>query len=482
MTQRQKSDFIEFVWVWNATQNLGTPQHHRRIARWLDARVAAGDHRLLLMAFRGSGKSTLVGLFCAWWLFINPESRILVLAADQSLAGKMVGQVRRIIERHPLCEALLPDGPRGEDGWAADRFTVARHGVLRDPSMLAQGLTGNITGARAELIICDDIEVAGNCDTAAKREDMRDRLAECEFVLVPSGTQIFVGTPHTNQSLYRVQEETLLAGYRRLVIPLLGIDGQSAWPERFPPEAIEALRDRVGPLHFARQMQLRAVRSEVLRLDPSLIIRYHAEPDYREANGQAQLHLMGHRMVSGGGFWDPSFGRPDGGDGSVLAAAFADGEGHHYLHSLTWLTHDPERPEDSATQQCRRVAAIAGELHLPAVHVETNGLGKFLPAMLRHALSEARVPCTVREHVSRRAKHERILAALDPLLAARRLHAHDTVLAGRLPDEMAEWRPDDRAARDDARDAIAGLILSEPVRLPRLPPPPPRPPSWRGGQ
>ena len=82
MTPKPKSDFIEFVWVWNKTQGMGTPAHHRRIARWCDARVAAGDHRLLLMAFRGSGKSTLVGLFCAWWLHRNPEARILVLAAD----------------------------------------------------------------------------------------------------------------------------------------------------------------------------------------------------------------------------------------------------------------------------------------------------------------------------------------------------------------------------------------------------------------
>lgn len=472
---RPKTDFIEFTWVWNQTQGLSTPTHHRRIARWLDQRVAADERRLLLMAFRGSGKSTMVGLFCAWWLHREPDTRILVLAADQALAAKMVNQVRRIIEKHPLCEHLLPDG---EDAWASDRFTVPRQAILRDPSMLAQGLTGNITGARAEMIICDDVEVAGNCDTATKRADMRQRLAECEFVLVPHGTQMFVGTPHTNESLYR-PAEAMLTGARRMVIPLLNRAGLSAWPERFPLPAIETLRDRVGPIHFARQMQLQAVRSESIRLDPSLIVRYRDEPDYREANGRAQMFLMGARMVSGAAFWDPSFGRADGGDGSVLAAAFVDAEGRFYLQRLAWLRHDPEAGDDSAGQQCRQVVDVVRDLHLPAVFIETNGLGKFLPALLRRALSEARIACVVREHVSHRAKHERILAALDPLLAARRLHAHDDVLAGRLASEMSEWRPGDRAARDDALDAIAGLILSEPVRLPRLPPPP-RPPSWRG--
>jgi hypothetical protein len=139
-------DLPEFVWIWNNRLGQETPAHHRRIARWLAARDAAAERRLLLMAFRGAGKSTLVGLWCAWRLLRRPDTRILVLAADQPLAVKMVAQVRRIIERHPLCRHLRPNTP---EAWAADRFTVRRPGVLRDPSVLAAGIGGNITGARA---------------------------------------------------------------------------------------------------------------------------------------------------------------------------------------------------------------------------------------------------------------------------------------------------------------------------------------------
>ncbi|MBK1658059.1 phage terminase large subunit [Paracraurococcus ruber] len=478
MTKETEADFLEVVWIWNHLQSQSTPAPHRRMARWLQARWDAGDTRLLLMAFRGCGKSTLVGLFCVWRLLRAPDTRILVLAADQALAVKMVAQVRRILERHPLCAHLRPDGP---GDWAMDRFTVARNAVLRDPSMLAQGISGNITGARADLIICDDVEVAGNCDTPAKRAELRERLNESEFVLVPGGTMLFVGTPHCADTIYApaTKPDAHLRGYRRLVLPLLDANGDSAWPERFTAPGIAALRDRVGPLAFARQMLLQPVAEAALRLDPALIIQYGEEPEYREANGRSQLSLLGRRLLSGGAFWDPAYGRPGTGDASVLAATYVDGEGNSYLHRLAYITHDPDSPVDPATQQCQAVAAIMRDLLLPVVRVETNGLGRFLPALLRRELSRANAPCTVVEHASRRGKADRILSAFDPALAARRLHAHASVFRTPFAAEMAAWRPDAANARDDALDAVAGCLLTEPVRLPQLPPVPRRP-SWRG--
>jgi hypothetical protein len=480
MARRSIADagFLEFTWVWNRRHHNDTPSVHRRIARWLEARDAAGERRLLLMAFRGCGKSTLVGLWCAWLLARRPQTRILVLAADASLAVKMVASVRRIIERHPLCRHLLPDAP---DVWASDRFTVARDGALRDPSMMAQGIGGNVTGSRAEVIVCDDVEVAGNCDTPGKRADLRERLAEAEFILVPDGTILFVGTPHCEDSLYRspAEEGAYLRGYRRLAVPVMNAAGASAWPERFSREAVAALRDRVGPLQFQRQMMLQPVASSAVRLDPAAIVRYGEEPAYREAQGRGVLTLMGRRLVSGGAFWDPAYGRPGEGDASVLACTYGDAEGHHFLHRLAYLTHDPEAADDPATQQCRAVAAVLGALLLPSVRVETNGLGRFLPALLRRELARAGVACAVVEHASTRAKADRILAALEPALAARRLHAHESVFRSPFPGEMAEWRPGAAGVRDDALDAVAGCLLSEPVRL-VAGARPLRRPDWRG--
>lgn len=200
MTERP-SDFLTFLEIWNQETGLSTPPHHQEIAKWLQDVYDNPPRKGLLMAFRNSGKSTLVGLFCAWILVKNPEERILIVSADSRLATKMSRHVRRIIEHHPLAKHLLP---KKKEEWAGAIFSVERGCHHRDPSVMAMGITGGITGARADIIICDDIEIPRNSNTLKKRQDLRERLLELEFILSPEGLHLYIGTPHTHDTIYQV--------------------------------------------------------------------------------------------------------------------------------------------------------------------------------------------------------------------------------------------------------------------------------------
>lgn len=466
---KKTTGFPLFMAVWNKAQGQGTPAVHMRIARWLEKRRLDGDLRLLLMAFRSCGKSTIVGLYAAWLLWRQPALRILVLAADGSLAAKMVRNTKRIIERHPLTTGMRPDKP---DQWAADRFTVKRRAEWRDPSMIAFGIGANITGSRADVIICDDVEVPNTCDTPDKRENLRDRLAELSFVLVPSGTQIYVGTPHSYETLY---ESELVQDYHALRVPLLKADGSSVWPERFSADDIESLKKSGGPRRFAAQMMLRAQPATDSRLSVEVLQWYEGDLAYSEAQGKPQLHIDGRRMVSCSAWWDPAFGH--GGDGSVLAIVFADADGGYYLHHLAYLRTDPRSSDDEATQQCRMVASLCRGFFVTAVSVEINGIGRFLPAILRREMANA---AAVVEMSSHRNKEMRILEAFDAVLAARALHVHAGVRKTPFVEEMREWVPNGKC-RDDGLDAVAGALAQTPVRIGSRAPAPARPKSWHAG-
>ncbi|MCW9034357.1 MAG: phage terminase large subunit [Alphaproteobacteria bacterium] len=467
-------DFPEFVWIWMEKQNLSMPNIHLRFSRWLAESWHGGERQLLMLAFRNSGKSTLVGLFCAWRLLQDPSTRILILAADYSLAKKMVRNVKRVIERHPLTAHLKPSR---RDQWAADQFTVNRTSELRDPSMLAKGISANITGSRADIVICDDVEVPNTCDTPGKRSDLREKLSEIDYVLVPGGMQLYVGTPHTFYSLYAEEtrletgeEVPFLDGFKRLEIPVLDSHGKPAWPERFPLTKIKAMRRRSGAAKHDSQMMLKPTNITDGRLDPSLFIPYALELDYRVGNGETVLNIGDKKMVSASCWWDPSFGSPEKGDSSVIAAVFSDDEGHYYLHRVSYLTHDPKVTDevDEATQLCRQAVVFLKTNHLPSVTIETNGIGKFLPGLLRRELKKVGVSCAVVEKNSHRNKAERILDAFDARLAAGVISAHKTVLANSFIEEMREWRPDG-GGNDDGLDAVAGCLLAEPVRISRVP-------------
>jgi hypothetical protein len=411
-----------------------------------------------------------VGLFCAWLLFSDSNMRILVLAADLNLARKMVRNVKKIIERHMLTQFLLPEK---REQWASDSFTVRRDLERRDPSMQAKGITANITGSRAEVVICDDVEVPRTCDTAAKRADLRERLLEIEYILVQGGTRLFVGTPHHYYSIYADQprheigeDAAFLDGYTRLICPLLNDKGLSVWPERYKAEDIERIKAHTGPNKFESQMMLRPVALEDGRLNPEDLVVYDGIIEYKEAASRAQLWLNGRQLVSCSAFWDPAFAAAQGaGDSSVLAVVYSDSEGRYYLHHCAYLYAASGSSEDEATQQCRLVAKIAKELHLPSITIEINGIGRFLPNMLRKILHESGVPTAVVELTSRRAKAVRIVEAFDAVLAAKALYVHKAVFVTPFICEMQEWRPDKPAAHDDGLDAAAGALAMEPVRI-----------------
>lgn len=461
-------EFVEFVWIWNHLQGLKTPQLHVDITRWLDRSWVEGRRELLLMVFRDAGKSTLVGLFCAWLLYRDAKLRILVLAADLELARKMVRNVKRIIERHPLTKKLKP---KRRELWGSEQFTVERDREFRDPSVLAKGVTTNLTGCRADVVICDDVEVPNTCDTASKRQNLRDRLREVEFVMVPGGLQMFVGTPHHYFSLYANdarteigETEPFLAGFHRLVLPLLNAQGQSLWPERFTPRKIAAIRRRAGPARFASQMMLEPTQESAGRLDPTRLLPYSDEPEWAEAGGEIVVRLRQQRILSAACCWDPAFAANEGGDRSVVALVFVDENQEYWLHRLLYLKANAQAGDDVASQQVTQVAQLLQEFELPVIRVETNGIGQFLPGLLRKFLAARGIGTSVQPFSSHSNKAKRILDAFDAPLAAGALHIHQSIYQSPFLREMQEWRPDGNG-HDDGLDAVALCLTAEPVRF-----------------
>lgn len=472
MDPEKRTSLTRFIHIWNRGQGQSTPWHHLRMAYWLDRCTVEGKERLLLMAFRGAGKSTVIALYCAWLVMRDPNKRILVVAAEQSLAGKLVRNVARIIEAHPMTAALKPERP---DMWRADQITVIRSNILRDPTILARGLYSNLTGSRAEVVICDDVEVPNTAGNHAARLKMRERLQELQYILTPRGTQTYVGTPHAYHSIYSKEprpelgeDHPYLVDFERKVMPVIKPTGEPTWPQVFDIKTIEDRRRQLGSNSFRAQMMLEPVDPRLIRLDPDKLLTIES-PFRMETTNGAKKYLFGDKpMTEGIACWDPSFGKAGQSDGNALAIMFCDEDRHYFLASLDYIEMpDRDFGEDRATRMCEMVLERLEAFGMPEIIVETNGLGSFLPDILQKVVRKRGTTLRIRPQHSHRNKNERIISALDPLLETGRLHVTPDILSGRFVQEMREWRLEGQNA-DDGIDAVSMTILARMAPLPRF--------------
>lgn len=201
------------------------------IARYLQQ----GPVKRFIQAFRGVGKSFLTCTYVVWRLWKNPQLKIVIVSANETLATECATLIKQIIE-HPAGDGLWSDlKPRMGQRTSALAFDVGPAVPDKSPSVKVVGIFGQLTGSRADLLISDDVEVPKNAETEAMREKLEGRTAEYAAILKPDGEIIYLGTPQSQESIYRRLPEK---GYEVRI-----------WPARYPtPDRIINYQGHIAPM------------------------------------------------------------------------------------------------------------------------------------------------------------------------------------------------------------------------------------------
>ena len=178
-----------------------------------------GPKRLQVQAFRGVGKSWITGAFVLWTLFNDPERKVMIISASKERADNMSIFLQKLIIDTPWLKHLQPKSD--DSRWSRISFDV-NCSPHQAPSVKSVGITGQLTGSRADLMILDDVEVPGNSLTEFMREKLLQLCTEAESILTPKSDSriMYLGTPQTTFTIYRRLAER---NYRPLV-----------WPARYP--------------------------------------------------------------------------------------------------------------------------------------------------------------------------------------------------------------------------------------------------------
>ena len=240
-----------------------------------------GPKRLQIQAFRGVGKSWITGAFVLWTLFNNPEKKIMIISASKERADNMSIFLQKLIIETPWLNHLQPKSD--DSRWSRISFDV-NCSPHQAPSVKSVGITGQLTGSRADLMILDDIEVPGNSLTEMMREKLLQLCTEAESILTPKADSriMYLGTPQTTFTVYRKLAERNYrpfvwpariprntANYEGLMAPQLQEDidnGADPWeptdPDRFDAEDLLEREAAMGRSNFMLQFQLDTTLSD----------------------------------------------------------------------------------------------------------------------------------------------------------------------------------------------------------------------------
>lgn len=455
-----RRDFRLFLYlVWKSGYIPGDPDPtpiQYDIARYLQH----GPKRCVIEAFRGVGKSWITSAFVCWLLYCNPQLNILVVSASKQRADSFSTFTLRLITEMPLLAHLIPrDGQR----CSKIEFDVAPAKASHSASVRSAGITGQITGSRADVIIGDDVEVPHNSATEALRDKLAEAVKEFDSIIKPLFTAriIFLGTPQTEQSIYNLLPErgydiriwparypdnaTRMRHGERLA-PLLierlerhpTLSGKPTDPKRFDDADLDNRALSLGRSTFALQFMLDATLSDAdrypLKLSDLVVMDLdHSKgpADLAWSNGPEQTHKdLPNVGFNGDRFYRPIFVSSDwvkydeiimtidpsgrGGDETgyaVLASLF----GRLYLLDVGAVAggYSPET--------LQAISMVAKRFGVHGVVVEPNFGDGMFNQLLRPVLSKIHA-CNLEEaEWSRTQKEQRIIDTLEPVMNQHRL-------------------------------------------------------------
>jgi len=246
------------------------------------------DIRLaVLVAFRGSGKSTLMTLSYPIWAIVGMQQKkfVLILSQTQTQARLHMANIKRELESNDLLKADIGPFEEVSDEWGSNSIVISKYGARITVASTEQSIRGLRHGQyRPDLVICDDVEDLNSVKT---REGRDKTFLWLTGEVLPIGDQdtkiVIVGNLlHEDSLLMRLKKgidnEKLNGKY--FAYPLLDIQNNIAWQAKFQTLAdVEKLRATIGTdSAWYREYLLRIISDADRLVHPEWIQYYDRIP------------------------------------------------------------------------------------------------------------------------------------------------------------------------------------------------------------
>jgi phage terminase large subunit-like protein len=239
------------------------------------------DKETLILAFRGAGKSTLCTVVKAiHYLLLDPDLRIVIVSKTTSNAETFLREIKQIYEGHERFKEIFGNHYDPKRRWNDREVDIAtRKKFTKEANITCTGPEGTVVGKHFDAELCDDLVDELNSRT----QHMRDQIHKWYYSILdptiepPNPKRRWVGYRHRLGTRYHWDDQYgrwIAAGMRHKIITALNENGQSPWPEKWPPSEFEERKKRSGLIIFNAQFQCDtdAMKGEVFQFDDCIVV------------------------------------------------------------------------------------------------------------------------------------------------------------------------------------------------------------------
>ena len=465
-------DFKNFLWLVWKHLNLPAPTPVQYdISDYLQDE---SNKRIIIQAFRGVGKSWVTSAFVCWQLLMNPQTKILVVSASKTRSDDFSNFTKRLINEMPVLSHLKA-GPDQRDSNVA--FDVGPAKASHAPSVKSIGITGQLTGSRANLIVADDVESANNSATQVQREKLSETVKEFDAVLSPGGRIVYLGTPQTEESVYKTLEqrgyqcriwtarypktEKLFEAYGNRLAPMIAdkFKPELCWqpidPSRFDDRDLTEREYSYGRSGFALQFMLDTSLSDAdrypLKTADAMVMNLDVDkaPVKVVWAGSRELMLdLPNPGFTGDRWFKPMWASPEWADyqGAVLtidpAGRGKDELGYSVtkmLNGMIYCTANGGLFGGYSEENLQKLAMVAMIQKVNLVLIESNFGDGMFTQLIKPVLARIH-PVTVEEIHHSGQKERRIIDTLEPVLNQHRLVIDEKIIKADNENEHRDYR------------------------------------------
>lgn len=453
MISEELRDFRNFLFLVWKELNLPDPTPIQyEIAEFMQH----GPKRGIIEGFRGVGKSWICSAFVVHQLYLDPTKNILVVSASKTRADDFSTFTLRIIHELPFLQHLKPND---KQRFSKISFDVGPAPASHAPSVKSLGITSQLTGSRADIIVADDIEVPNNSATQTMRDKLGEQIKEFDAILKPNADSkvLFLGTPQCEDTVYARLSER---GYKTRIwtakyvtpqtnekryhgaVSALCVDsdteGASTEPLRFSEIDLAERQASYGRSGFAMQFMLDPRLSDVdrhpLKLNDLIVMDIDAENAPEKLVWAQSPELIWDGSVPNVGFTGDRYHRPMQvvGDyvpytGSVMsidpAGRGKDETGYaivKMLNGFLYVTDAGGIGGGYSDEVLKALSIKARENSVNFIVVESNFGDGMFTELLKPVLTKIH-PCSIEEVRHNVQKEKRIIDTLEPVMNQHRL-------------------------------------------------------------